>query len=246
VWLFECLYINNPTKKHHTHDNMTTSATPHVFVYNFHPRHRPNNTWRVLHDTSAFRFNSTHSGMSVESLAQYASPIMIFHMDDLLVDDQIVGTDDTIQPILNEAMYILEDNDDIASANLFAHFFTVTTAPQLLASRIACTVENRLGGMHLFQQDSISIGGGPFDDVKLTLDQAFPASLTVTRDGERFHINNDDEQDVHVNGQRLPYATRYTTESNVPVVIAGGVREPFRLTLRAFEPPDEILDEILD
>jgi hypothetical protein len=96
--------------------------------------------------------------------------------------------------------------------------------------------------MHLFQQDSISIGGGPFDDVKFTLDQVFPASLTVMREGERFHINNDDEQDVHVNGQRLPYATRLTTAPNEPVFIVGGLREPFSLTLRAFEPPDPILD----
>jgi hypothetical protein len=108
---------------------MTTSATPRVFVYNFHPRDNPNNIWCVLHDTTDFRFNHTHSGMSVQTLTQHGSPIMIFHMDDILADDQVIGIGDTIQPLPNVAMHILEDNDDTSSANLFAHVFTVTTEP---------------------------------------------------------------------------------------------------------------------
>jgi hypothetical protein len=114
----------------------------------------------------------------------------------------------------------------------------VDPARQLRATRITAAVDGRPYGVLAFQKDYISVGSGVFDDVVFTSEQAMPAALSVERCGDSFRVLNKDQQDVWVNGMRLPYATRVCTSPGKPVVVEGGLRANFALTLWAFGPPE--------
>lgn len=108
----------------------------------------------------------------------------------------------------------------------------------LRATRITAAVDGRPGSLLAFQKDRISVGSATIDDITLTSQQASPSALTVTRFGDFFEVHNEDDEDVYVNGMRLPYATRVCTSPGAPVVVTGGLRENFALTLWAFVPPE--------
>ena len=79
-------------------------------------------------------------------------------------------------------------------------------------------------------------GGGALDRRVLKRDGL--GALGVGRRLDRgrfddyFEVHNEDEEDIFVNGMRLAYANRVCTTPGVPVVVSGGVRENFSLTLR--------------
>lgn len=112
------------------------------------------------------------------------------------------------------------------------------SARQLRATRITAAVDGRPGSMLAFQKDRVSVGSAAFDDITLTSQQALPSAFSVTRFGDFFEVHNEDDEDVYVNGMRLPYATRVCTSPGAPVVVTGGLRENFALTLWAFETPE--------
>ena len=106
------------------------------------------------------------------------------------------------------------------------------TARQLRATRITVSVEGRPGGLLAFQKDRISVGSAAFDDITLTREQAFPSAFSVTRFDDFFEVHNEDDEDIYVNGMRLPFATRVCTAPGAAVIVTGGMRDNFSLTLR--------------
>jgi hypothetical protein len=115
----------------------------------------------------------------------------------------------------------------------------VDPARQLRATRITAAIDGRPGSVLAFQKDRLSVGSAAFDDVVLSSEQAMPSAFTVTRFGDFFEVHNEDDEDVWVNGMRLPYATRVCTSPGKPVVVEGGLRANFALTLWAFGPPEQ-------
>jgi hypothetical protein len=114
----------------------------------------------------------------------------------------------------------------------------VDHARQLRATRITAAVEGRPDSVLAFQKDVVSVGSGAFDDVVLSSEQAMPAAFSVARCGDSFRVLNQDHQDVWVNGMRLPFGSRVCTSPRAPVVVRGGMRAKFALTLWAFAAPE--------
>jgi hypothetical protein len=106
-------------------------------------------------------------------------------------------------------------------------------------ARITAAVEGRPDSVLAFQKDQISVGSGAFDDVVLSSEQAMPSAFSVERHGDCFRVLNQDHQDVWVNGMRLPFGSRVCTSPRAPVVVNGGMRTNFALTLWAFAPTEQ-------
>jgi hypothetical protein len=115
----------------------------------------------------------------------------------------------------------------------------VDHARQLRATRITAAVEGRPDSVLAFQKDNVSVGSGAFDDVVLSSEQAMPSAFSVERCGDSFRVLNQDHQDVWVNGMRLPCGSRVCTSPRAPVVVNGGMRAKFALTLWAFAPREQ-------
>jgi len=230
-------------------DRLMRSRPGDEFVYHFQAAGAPNAEWQHLRGDSAFKFTGAKDEppfMSVESLDERDRPVMIFHMEDIEVDDGVCGEDDTVQPMLNRTVEI---NDDTHGSFLF----TVTTARQLLETRLMCTVagEPFMDERQLLQKDCVSVGGpmpgGKYgDDVVLKWDQAGPHALRVTRRDECVEIENGSDGVVNVNGMLLAPGKLMCTQPGEAAVVASAGRRsadvprPFKVLVQTFEPPSAI------
>lgn len=162
--------------------------------------------------------SATPTSAPAHTSSPCVSTSCMFHMDDLAPELDRIPLDCAHGPPAHTSTH--------TSAGASA-------ARQLRATRITATVDGRPGGLLAFQKDRVSVGSAAFDDITLTREQAFPSAFSVTRFDDCFEVHNEDEEDIFVNGMRLPYANRVCTTPGVPVVVSGGLRDNFSVTLRA-------------
>jgi hypothetical protein len=200
------------------------------------PTHGPENAlvYRVSGEDAWYFLRHTAFGWSHRQVTRrledlrlraraHTHPFMLFEIDDL-------------------------DDEDAADASLALVLrrgscaCTFTNLRHLRNTRITASVAGYPEAAYMFQKDCIVVGSAPFDNICLLAEQALPSAFTVTRDGDCFEVHSQDDEDIHVNGERLPYATRVRTAPGEPVVVTGGLRASFTLRIQAFTPPELILE----
>ncbi len=208
------------------------SATAHArdddsaLVYTFSCADTPRSDWYHLCDHSGFFASHAQLARTLQDLHTRGRPLILFQMDD-------VG-DDTDRPVTGADLALL-----LCRAS---HVYTVTTAHHMRNTRVTATGAGRPDALYMFPNDCVFVGSGAFTDVQSSNEQGASTTFAVTRRGDCFEVHNEDDEDIHVNGERLAPAARMRSAPGEPVAVSGGLRANFELRLETFDPSTDILD----